>query len=326
MKELKKILLYFIFELLFIHCIWGQDIHFSQFSETPIWRNPSLSGIFNGNFRLQSTYRGQWNSVTNAYRSTSLNAEYKLPVGKSDDFITAGLLILYDKAGTIGLSTSTLFPAISYHKSVSSTNNRYLSVGFSGGIVQRKIDLSAITTNSQYDGGGIGEPLLSGQYRYADGSVGLSYHAQIKNIPDNNYFIGLAYHHFNKPNNSFYRNKSIEINPRLVLSAGLKVGINEYTFLSFQADQSKQGNASETAAGVMYGIKLTDDPDNSLYTIAAGAFLRWNDALIPVVKLDYAPFSIAISYDANISKLKPSSYGRGGFELSISFIGASKNN
>jgi hypothetical protein len=30
---------------------------------------------------------------------------------------------------------------------------------------------------------------------------------------------------------------------------------------------------------------------------------------------------VAFSYDANISKLKTSSYGRGGFEISISYIG-----
>jgi hypothetical protein len=50
-------------------------------------------------------------------------------------------------------------------------------------------------------------------------------------------------------------------------------------------------------------------------------FLRWNDALIPVIKIDYSPMSVALSYDANISKLKTSSHGRGGFELSVSYIG-----
>ena len=53
----------------------------------------------------------------------------------------------------------------------------------------------------------------------------------------------------------------------------------------------------------------------------AGAFLRWNDAFIPVVKIEYNPFAVAFSYDVNISKLKPSSYGRGGFEISVSYIG-----
>ncbi|MBK6829018.1 MAG: type IX secretion system membrane protein PorP/SprF [Chitinophagaceae bacterium] len=53
--------------------------------------------------------------------------------------------------------------------------------------------------------------------------------------------------------------------------------------------------------------------------------MRWNDALIPVVKLDYTPFSVAFSYDANISTLKPSSYGRGGFEISLSYFGFRKD-
>ena len=46
-----------------------------------------------------------------------------------------------------------------------------------------------------------------------------------------------------------------------------------------------------------------------------------DDAFIPVVKLDYHPFSVSLSYDVNISKLKTSSYGRGGFELGISYVG-----
>jgi hypothetical protein len=58
--------------------------------------------------------------------------------------------------------------------------------------------------------------------------------------------------------------------------------------------------------------------------VHGGAFLRWNDALIPVVKLDYNPFSLSFSYDVNISKLKTSSYGRGGFELGISYVGFTK--
>jgi hypothetical protein len=33
------------------------------------------------------------------------------------------------------------------------------------------------------------------------------------------------------------------------------------------------------------------------------------------------PFSVGLSYDVNISQLKTSSYGRGGFELSLSYSG-----
>jgi hypothetical protein len=71
----------------------------------------------------------------------------------------------------------------------------------------------------------------------------------------------------------------------------------------------------------MYGLKLGPLQDNPDYIIYGGLFMRVNDALIPTVKLDYHPFSFALSYDVNVSKLKTSTYGRGGFELSLTYIG-----
>lgn len=326
MKRMVKIAAIGIWNLLFGISLDAQDIHFSQFFEAPLWRNPSLAGIFTGDIRVQTVYRDQWNSVTNAYRTGSVNAEYKMPVGKGDDFVTTGLQILFDRAGTIGWTSTHLLPVLNYHKSLSADRNRYLSLGFMGGVVQRRFDRSKITTNSQYDGGGDGESATLGQYTYLDGSVGMSYNSNLNDNPNNNFFVGAAYHHFNRPNNSFYRNAGIELHPKMVFSGGLRFGITEYSNLTIQADQSLQGGFAETVAGAMYGLKLGEDPDQPNYTIYAGAFLRWNDALIPVVKIDYAPFSIALSYDANISKLKPSSYGRGGVELSVSYIGFLKRN
>jgi hypothetical protein len=82
----------------------AQDIHFSQFFEAPLLRNPSLAGIYTGDVRVQAVYRDQWNSVTNAYKTGSLNGEYKMPVGKGDDFLTLGLQMMYDRAGTVGFT------------------------------------------------------------------------------------------------------------------------------------------------------------------------------------------------------------------------------
>ena len=109
-----------------------------------------------------------------------------------------------------------------------------------------------------------------------------------------------------------------------MFSGGLRMGVTDFAYITIQADHSRQGGFTETVAGGMYGLKLGDDADHPIYVLHAGAFLRWNDALIPVVKLDYAPLSVAFSYDANISKLKPSSYGRGGFEISVSWFGFRK--
>src|SRR6202000_3268689 len=113
--------------LLMPFCTRAQDIHFSQFYETPLLGNPSLAGIFTGDYRVQGVYRDQWNSFTNAYRTGSLNAEYKMPVGKGDDFMTIGGQVLFDKAGTVGLTTTSLLPAFNYHKSLSNEKTMYLS-------------------------------------------------------------------------------------------------------------------------------------------------------------------------------------------------------
>ena len=325
----KRIIQYFLIFLLFFsvsNAAASQDIHFSQFFETPILRNPSLAGIFTGDVRVQAVYRDQWNSVTNAYKTGSVNGEIKFPIGKNNDFITTGMQVMYDKAGTIGWTSTHVMPALNYHKSLSTEKNSYLSLGFMGGWIQRRFDPSKVTTNSQYDNGGLGENFSTTQFSYLDGSVGMSYNSNLAFNPDNNFFIGAAFHHFNRPNQSyFYRNANIELQPKWVFSGGLKLGVADHAYMTILADHSMQGGFSETIGGLMYGLKLGEDPDNPAYTIHAGGFLRWNDALIPVLKLDYNPFSFALSYDANISKLKPSSYGRGGFEISISYIGFRKS-
>jgi type IX secretion system PorP/SprF family membrane protein len=324
MKRIKHIVFITACFLCLVPCSFSQDIHFSQFFETPLWRNPSLAGIYNGDIRVQAVYRDQWNSVTNAYKTGSLNAEIKMPVGKNNDFVTTGLQVLYDKAGTIGWKSTHVLPVLNYHKSLSNERNQYLSLGFMGGWVQRRFDPSKVTTNSQYDNGGLGENFAGTQYNYVDGSVGMSYNSTIGENVNNNFFVGAAYHHFTKPNKSFYRNAGIALNPKWVFSGGIRFGITDFAYMTVQADQTLQGSFKETVFGAMYGIKIGEDAENPSYTVHAGALMRWDDAIIPVVKLDYHPFSVALSYDVNISKLKPSSYGRGGFEISISYIGFRK--
>lgn len=310
-----------------VSSVQAQDIHFSQFFEAPLLRNPSLAGIFSGDYRVQAVFHDQWNSITNAYRTGSLNAEYKMPIGKGNDFITTGLQALYDKAGSAALSTTELMPALNYHKSLRNDKTMYLSLGFMGGLVNKTIDRSKVTTNSQYNGTAYdpaipdGEVFPSPSILYWDGSLGMSFNTSFGQNQGNTMFVGAALHHLNRPKNSFYKNPAIELDPKYVFSAGIKMIVSDYTYFTIQADHSRQGSAQETIGGAMYSYKLGDDPDNSNSTLHLGAFLRWKDALIPVLKLDMDALSIALSYDVNVSQLKTVSQGRGGFELSISYIG-----
>lgn len=305
----------------------AQDIHFSQFYETPLLRNPSLAGIFTGDYRVQTVFRDQWNSFTNAYKTGSLNAEYKWPIGKQSDYFTTAVEAFYDKAGTAALQTTELLPALNYHKSLSNDHSSYLSVGFMGGIVEKTIDLSKVTTNNQYNGAAYdpdlptGEVIRTPNIRYLDGSLGINYNAAYGPDNKNSMYVGFAYHHLNRPKNSFYANPTVELDPKVVLSLGLRSIINEYSYFTIQADWSRQGPDQETIGGVLYSYRLGEDADQYLYTFTIGGLVRWKDAFIPIVKLEMNSFTIGMSYDVNTSPLSTVSNSHGGFELSLSYTG-----
>src|SRR5262249_24210583 len=160
------------------------------------------------------------------------NGEYKMPVGKMNDYVTLGMELLYDRAGTISWTSTYVYPAINYHKSLSTDRNRYLSLRFMGGIVQRRFDRSKVTTNSTYDNGTDGEPFANTSYLYADGSVGMSYNSDLNDNPNNNYYLGIAYHHFNRPTASFYRDPAIERNPKWVFSGGIRFGVADDAYVT----------------------------------------------------------------------------------------------
>jgi len=318
MKKLKCCLTILV-QLLLTNC-FAQDIHFSQFFESPLYRNPALAGLVHGDIRVQAVYRSQWNAVANAYKTVSMNAEYKMPV-KNDDYLTIGVQVFHDRAGTTSMATTQLLPAVNFHKSLNTDRNVYLSAGFMAGIVQRGLNRSKMSTSNSYNNGSDGETTLNPQYSYFDGSAGLSFNTQLGENEMNNLVLGAGYHHFSKPKSSFFNDPTIRVQAKWVYSADVKLALNESAFVTIHNDYVRQGTYSEILNGMLYGLKIgpyTDQPD---YVIQAGAFLRWGDAVIPVIKLDYRPFSVSLSYDINTSSLASTTGGRGGYEFGIKYIG-----
>jgi type IX secretion system PorP/SprF family membrane protein len=306
----------------------AQDVHLTQFYEAPLWRNPALSGIFTGDVRVQAVFRDQWASVAAPFKTYSLNGEYKMPVGEQSDYLTIGGMILHDRAGSISFSTTHIMPSVTYHKALSENGNQYLSVGFMGGLVQRRIDRSKMTTNSQFDGTAYnpaladGETFLKPNYTYLDGSVGVSYSRSLGQDDQHSFYVGLGYHHFNRPKNSFYKDPAIEMSARYVASAGVKLAMNERSYFTFHGDYSRQGAHSEVIGGALLSYRFgSEDYDNNPYTFHIGSMWRLNDAIAPVVRFDYNSMSFGLAYDVNISALKAVSNGRGAYELSLTYNG-----
>ncbi len=113
------------------------DIHFSQFYETSVLRNPALTGVFEDAYKFGAYYRNQWSSVSNPYQTEMISAETHVSAGRnSNDFFSIGLLGYADEAGAIDQKISAIYLALAYNKSINPDHNTYLSFGFTGGYVQ----------------------------------------------------------------------------------------------------------------------------------------------------------------------------------------------
>lgn len=297
-----------------------QDAHFSQFNEATWWRNPSLAGLFKGDLKVNMQHRSQWGSLATPFQTTNLNIEAKTPVGRGDDFLSYGGTIVHDKAGEAALTTTNFLPGISYSKSLGQNRTSYLSLGFVGGMVQRRFDISKIRTNAGFDGSP-DEVFNNNNVTYWNGSVGLSYNTALGQHPDDNLYFGVAYHNFNRPRTSFYKDASIELAGRYTASLGVKYALTDYSYINFESEYSVQGDFKRFIAGGMYAVKIGDEFDNPDYIFQFGGYIRWNDAFIPAVRIDYKQWKINMTYDGNISGLRTASQMRGGFEISIGWQG-----
>lgn len=323
--ELKPLIIFVLCSFYCIHQSAAQDFHFSQFYEMPMLRNPALAGVFNGDLRIAAAHRNQWQSVTVPFQTSSACIEYKLPVFNFNDYLTIGAQVVHDVAGDIKLERTQLFPVINFHKSLSQNDDNYLSLAFMGGPVNSQFDPTQARMDDQFINGSFSSSNASRQqfnstgYSYWDLSTGLTFSGGFGYA--SNYYIGVGYYHFLNPRINFFNaNSNTLLNKKWVFNGGIKSPITDNSRLIGFADYFVQGGHRQFFGGAMFEFDVIEYyAEDELVSLGLGSFYRWNDAIIPVVRLQYLRWNLGISYDANISKLKTASQMRGGFELTASF-------
>lgn len=320
---MKKLILIFI---VLTKCleIRAQDINFSQFYELPMLRNPALAGGYHGDIRATAAYRQQWASVTTPYTTQALGVEMKFAArSESDNYFSLGLQITNDVAGDSKMGRTQVLPVLAFHKSLGADQDTYLSAGVIGGAVQSRFDPQKLQFGDQFVNGSFDPTNPTRQIfnntnvTYFDIGAGLVFSSALDE--SFKYYIGGSVFHLAKSNVSFYKQNNLLLEKKIMINGGLSGALSDDNTLLVYADYFTQGGSKQFQGGVMYKHDLVRDEDENSVSITGGTFLRWNDAVIPMFKLDYYKLGIGLSYDANISKLKAASHMRGGFEVTLSY-------
>ena len=305
---------------------YSQDILLSQYYAQPLLRNPALAGVFTGDIRVVASYRNQWQSITDPFRTFGLSTEIKIPVNiLEDDNLTIGLQIIKDVAGTSQLGQVQVMPALNYSILLSGEKNSYLSLAFMGGFMQQKFDPTKLVLNDQFITGSNGsfsiapassQAFTNTDVSYRDLAAGLSYNGELNGSAD--YFIGAAMFHVVRPNVAFFESNTVKLNRKYTVNAGISFPSGEYDELILYGDYFRQGGNSTVQGGFMYrnDLYVSDDERKG---ITGGVLYRWNDAIIPVLQLELKNFNIGASYDVNVSKLVKASQYRGGVEITLAY-------
>ena len=133
--------------------VHAQDLHFSQFMNSPLSTNPANTGFIpDGDYRLGVNYRNQWSSVMAIpYKTMSAFGDAQIMRDRFETgWLGVGALILHDVAGSGNLTSSKIYGSIAYHQMLNAGS--LLSAGFNVGWASKRINVTNLKFPDQFDG------------------------------------------------------------------------------------------------------------------------------------------------------------------------------
>lgn len=321
-----------------IACMCGgtmraQDVHFSEFNETPLHLNPAYTGLFDGIFRISLHYRNQWASMGSPYKTAA--GAFDLGIGnpKGPARMGIGAFFYQDKAGDSQLGTFQ--GALSVSGMVKANDYNTICAGIQGGYAQRSATIASLQWESQYINGAYdpnasaNEGNLLTSFPYVDfaAGVGYQYRSVSGNLVGKDVFelnVGAAMFHINKPEQKFHGGGAEELPRRICLHAHARIDMPGTAWsLRPSVTFNTQGPGKEFLIGgavryrIKNGTKITNFFSES--GIGFGVHYRWKDAVIPQIYYDLGDFFIGLAYDVNVSKYSAISKYQGGWEVTLRY-------
>jgi len=290
-----------------------------MFYKTPLLLNPANTGNFDGNWRINSSYRKQGDFSTNPFSTNVLAFDMPLYIMKRIGSI--GVSVINDRTADNTLSSNKISLYTAHF--IKTSTNSYLHMGFGFSLANKNIAQNSLSFPNQFDNstGTFNPNIDNGENlkTYNDWYIDLSWGIMWTKIKTNfKYQLGVAMFHYNRPYLNFAQIS--RINPKYQFHGYFEKNIKSNLFIKPKLLYSFQSNARELILGNELGIKFKNESFKQLYfgTFFRGGFVRNPDALIFNLGFLINNFNFNFSYDYSfITSQFPKDVT---FELSIFFI------
>jgi type IX secretion system PorP/SprF family membrane protein len=306
----------------FVPRSFSQDLHFSQFMNSPLLTNPANTGFIpDGDYRLGINYRNQWSSIMSIpYKTMSAFGDVQVMENENNTgWMGVGGLILRDVAGSGNLTSTKIYGSVAYHQMLNLGS--LLSLGFNVGWANKQINVSNLKFPDQFDGHFFDNKLPTSvvldynNINYLDIQAGLNY----AYFPDENTYVNMGFSsfHINRPRESFFDaspgiDNRIPVRHTAFVNGSFK--LNDQWILNPNVYGSLQAKSTEIVLGMNAHYNLSGDGENILI---GGLYYRGKDAIIPMIGLGYKDYTFTFTYDATVSPLSSYNNTRGALEFSL---------
>ncbi len=279
----------------------AQNMYYSQYLRTPLFNNPT--DVAAGNARqVILSYRRQGTGEEDNVITPSLTYAQPFLSRETDrKWGGVGLAVVHEKAGYEGmLQHAGAVAAYAHHVYLS---DRFtFSGGLQLGLFRRGLDLSRITTGSQYvngahdPGAALGENLTAGTRTYLTIAPGVSW-AALDEAGENKAFLGVALFNANRPDASFTE-KADRMATNLVLNGGyrlLRKGAFDFT-PTFRYIRERSSSQTNIGALSRFNFESAGGPLKA-GGIGLGTWYSVNNAAIVSLEITQPSYFINFSYD-----------------------------
>jgi type IX secretion system PorP/SprF family membrane protein len=323
----------------------AQDVHYSQFSMSPMLLNPALAGMSQGDYRIYANFRTQWNTVSDGsvYRTFAGGGDVALgrPT-RFNSYAGLGLSFFSDQAGSADFQSNRVDLTFAYHFVLSKRRLMTLSFGIQGAFNHIGFDPSRATYDFSYDqstgnvNGNQKETFARSKVYFGDIGAGVFYNVNVKKGSD--IYLGLGFSHINQPNISFFKGNNgsgygeEKLHMKFTAHGGATVQLKDKFWMIPNFFVMVQGPAQQYNLGALFKMQMGNKVlSRTFFYLGAQVRLTnsmvypMTDAVIIHTRLDYKALTIGLSYDVNISKLMPATSTFGAPEISLVFTGVSKH-